>query len=148
MQDRSRSLTAIRLGDTPKQYTVPQITANGSGLCVNCRFFRLLHAPADDPPEPTCSNEEVKRAILPKGSKACQLFEHKMLGSVEVAEMLGVNEKAVRRMGDEWQDSGGATGLRGTKIGKLWRFCREDVFSFLEHRFRLATEGAESLRNL
>jgi transposase len=68
-----------------------------------------------------------------------------MLSAVQVAMMFGVNEQMVRRMAEEWQDTGGSKGLRGAKIGKCWRFRREDVLAYLEHRFRLAAAGAETL---
>src|SRR5579864_3484907 len=103
-------------------------------LCVDCVHFALLRAPGDDPPEPTCCNEESRHCRLPKGCPACDLFEHKMLSAIQVAKLFGVNEQMVRRMAEEWRDSGGVTGLAGITIGKLWRFRREDVVAYLERR--------------
>ena len=113
-------------------------------LCVNCAEFKLLRAPADAD-QPTCCNEASRHRWLPAKSPACELFEHKMLTAGEVAKLFGVDDKTVRRLGELWQDTGGTQGLPGIKIGvgeKLWRFRREDVFAYLEHRFQLAVSGA------
>jgi excisionase family DNA binding protein len=75
------------------------------------------------------SNDTIA-ALLPRNA---------ILTVAEVAKALRVSEETVRRLGEQWHDSGGIEGLPGFKVGKQWRFHRADVLKYLRARLPSAS---------
>ena len=57
-----------------------------------------------------------------------------ILTASEVAKAFRISVEAVRRLADQWRDTGGQDGLPGFKVGKQWRFRRKDVCDVLARR--------------
>jgi len=49
------------------------------------------------------------------------------LTAAEIASLLRVDERTVRRMAERWHDSGGHEGLPAVKIGRQWRFEKTQI---------------------
>ncbi len=65
-------------------------------------------------------------------TRLINLFPNRMfLTAAEIAPLLRVDERTVRRMAERWHDTGGQEGLPALKIGRQWRFERERVCTFL-----------------
>jgi len=138
MENRFRPATESSPGDFRLNLTSNNVGASSPHLCVDCVNFALDRVQFPDRSEPYCHRHGSYHFALVPAARSCELFEHRMLSAKEVAKMFGVEDKMIRRLAEEWQDSGGKQGLRGIKVGKVWRFCREDARAYLDTRFRLA----------
>jgi len=59
------------------------------------------------------------------------LPDRHFLTAAEIAPLLRVDERTVRRMAERWHDSGGQEGLPAVKIGRQWRFERSRICTHL-----------------
>jgi excisionase family DNA binding protein len=67
---------------------------------------------------------------------------NRLIGTAQVARILGISERGVRAKADAGE-------LPGFKIGKLWKFCLADVWNWLDERKAAYKNGKnDQLRHL
>lgn len=65
------------------------------------------------------------------GSLGKLLPEKHILTADELAPVFRVDERTIRRMAERWRDTGGLEGLPAIKIGRQWRFVRDQIHTYL-----------------
>lgn len=106
-------------------------------FCVDCRQYGVVMDPSGDSQSPVCNNRRHPR-FLKIGAPACELFEHRLLTTEEVADMFRVDATAVRRWAERYQDTGGQEGLPAIRVGsRLLRFTRETVLEYFNRTRRM-----------
>ncbi len=54
-----------------------------------------------------------------------------VLTPAEVAPVLRVSDREIRRLAEAWHETQGKTGLPGFKVGNQWRFARHAIVAHL-----------------
>ena len=63
-----------------------------------------------------------------------KVFPRPYLTTAEVAQLFGFSVRVITEWAVQWHDSGGQQGLRGVKMGRNWRFDREQIQVWLRDK--------------
>jgi excisionase family DNA binding protein len=58
------------------------------------------------------------------------------LSTEEVAHLLGFSVRAITEWASQWHDSGGREGIPSFKIGRSWRFDRQQILNYIDSKKR------------
>jgi excisionase family DNA binding protein len=70
---------------------------------------------------------------LDKG-KAVTQSNKPYLSTEEVAQLFGFSVRTVTAWAAEWQESGGTQGLPAFKMGRSWRFERQQIQAYIDRK--------------
>jgi excisionase family DNA binding protein len=75
--------------------------------------------------------------------KAVVIQPHKpYLSTEEVADLFGFSVRTITAWAAEWHESGGVQGLPAFKMGRSWRFDRQQIQAYIERK-RLPVQPIE-----
>jgi len=73
------------------------------------------------------------REIVHERGKAVRA-DKPYLSTEEVAELLGFSVRTVTEWASQWHDSGGLEGVPAFKMGRSWRFDRQEINAYIARK--------------
>jgi excisionase family DNA binding protein len=70
---------------------------------------------------------QAKTERFGKGELAMNQYNKPYLTTADVAQLLGFSVRTITEWAVQWQDSGGKQGLPAFKMGRSWRFDRQQI---------------------